>query len=257
MRFSASSILRISLRSRSRVRSSRLNSSSWVARSFGSGKFAASSFMCETVRSTSTMRSRFQLLRIVRKCSSCSLLMYCSPRLTMYGCTLRGPASRLPGSTPSLVVGRSARRAAGARVRGTARSAACSAHRDRRSQRLAFDLGGFGGGRRRVRGRPSSARDRALARVGCGRGRAARGRGLRACRASGLARRAAGWPPSCPSRPSAQVSWPASIAPRIGPRGSLKNARLYRPTSACTGVPARSSRGVPARRRAPRADFTG
>ncbi len=38
MRFSASSILRISLRSRSRVRSSRLNSSSCVARSFGSGK---------------------------------------------------------------------------------------------------------------------------------------------------------------------------------------------------------------------------
>ena len=35
MRFSASSILRISLRSRSRVRSSRLNSSSCVARSFG------------------------------------------------------------------------------------------------------------------------------------------------------------------------------------------------------------------------------
>src|ERR1700730_2281103 len=101
MRFNASSILRISLRSRSRVRSSRLNSSSWVARSFGSGKFAASSFMCVTVRSTSTMRSRFQLLRIRRKCSSCCLLMYCSPRLTMYGCTLRGPASSLPGSIVS------------------------------------------------------------------------------------------------------------------------------------------------------------
>src|ERR1700730_11420922 len=101
MRFNASSILRISLRSRSRVRSSRLNSSSWVARSLGSGKFAASSFMCVTVRSTSTMRSRFQLLRMKRKCSSCCLLMYCSPRLTMYGCTLRGPASRLPGSMVS------------------------------------------------------------------------------------------------------------------------------------------------------------
>ncbi len=101
MRFNASSILRISLRSRSRVRSSKLNSSSWVARSFGSGKFAASSFMCVTVRSTSTMRSRFQLLRIRRKCSSCCLLMYCSPRLTMYGCTLRGPARRLPGSIAS------------------------------------------------------------------------------------------------------------------------------------------------------------
>ena len=83
MRLSASSILRISLRSRSRVRSSRLNSSSWVARSLGSGKFAASSFMCETVRSTSTMRSRFQLLRMLRKCSSCPLFMYSSPRLTM------------------------------------------------------------------------------------------------------------------------------------------------------------------------------
>src|SRR3984893_3075784 len=101
MRFNASSILRISLRSRSRVRSSRLNSSSWVARSLGSGKFAASSFMCVTVRSTSTMRSRFQLLRMKRKCSSCCLLMYCSPRLTMYGCTLRGPASSLPGSIVS------------------------------------------------------------------------------------------------------------------------------------------------------------
>src|SRR5690606_9661963 len=94
MRLIASSILRISLRSRSRVRSSRLNSDSWVARSFGSGKFAASSFMCSTVRSTSCIRSRFQLLRIVRKCSSCSLLMYCSPRRGMYGFTLRGPASR-------------------------------------------------------------------------------------------------------------------------------------------------------------------
>src|SRR3569833_387788 len=48
------------------------------------------------------MRSRFQLFKISRKCSVCSLLMYCSPRLTMYGWTLRGPASRLPGSTPSL-----------------------------------------------------------------------------------------------------------------------------------------------------------
>ena len=38
MRLIASSILRISLRSRSRVRSSRLNSDSCVARSFGSGK---------------------------------------------------------------------------------------------------------------------------------------------------------------------------------------------------------------------------
>ena len=38
MRFNASSILRISLRSRSRVRSSRLNSSSCVARSFGIGE---------------------------------------------------------------------------------------------------------------------------------------------------------------------------------------------------------------------------
>src|SRR5437016_11474720 len=57
--------------------------------------------MCVTVRSTSTMRSRFQLLRMLRKWSSCSLLMYCSPRLAMYGWTLRGPASRLPGSTSS------------------------------------------------------------------------------------------------------------------------------------------------------------
>src|SRR5260370_16439489 len=57
--------------------------------------------MCVTVRSTSTMRSRFQLLSIRRKCSSCCLLMYCSPRLRMYGFTVRGPASRLPGSIVS------------------------------------------------------------------------------------------------------------------------------------------------------------
>src|SRR5690349_1988793 len=54
--------------------------------------------MCETVRSTSSMRSRFQPLRMLRKCSSCSLFMYASPRLVMYGVTLRGPASRLPAS---------------------------------------------------------------------------------------------------------------------------------------------------------------
>ena len=57
--------------------------------------------MCETVRSTSSMRSRFQLLRMLRKCSSCSLFMYASPRLVMYGVTLRGPASRLPASSDS------------------------------------------------------------------------------------------------------------------------------------------------------------
>src|SRR5262245_19356189 len=57
--------------------------------------------MCETVRSTSSMRSRFQLLRMLRKCSSCSLFMYASPRLVMYGVTLRGPASRLPASISS------------------------------------------------------------------------------------------------------------------------------------------------------------
>src|ERR1035441_4861748 len=107
IRLSASSILRISLRSRSRVRSSRLNSSSWVARSFGSGKLAASSFMWETVRSTSCIRSRFQLSRICWKCVSWCLLMYCSPRLATYGCTLRGPDRRLPGSelSPSSVSG--------------------------------------------------------------------------------------------------------------------------------------------------------
>src|SRR5688572_20545479 len=57
--------------------------------------------MCETVRSTSSMRSRFQLLRMLRKCSSCTLFMYASPRLAMYGVTLRGPASRLPASSDS------------------------------------------------------------------------------------------------------------------------------------------------------------
>src|ERR1700722_15561618 len=102
MRFNASSILRINLRSPSRVRSSRLNSSSCVARSFGSGKLAASSFMCSTVRSTSTMRSRFQFCRMRVKCSSCSLLMYCSPRRAMYGLTLRGPARRLADPDGSL-----------------------------------------------------------------------------------------------------------------------------------------------------------
>src|SRR5688572_6765642 len=51
------------------------------------------------------MRSRFQVLRIRRKCSVCSLFMYCSPRRGMYGLTLRGPASRLvlatSGPSPS------------------------------------------------------------------------------------------------------------------------------------------------------------
>src|SRR6185436_9360997 len=37
----------------------------------------------------------------LRKCSSCSLFMYASPRLVMYGVTLRGPASRLPASGAS------------------------------------------------------------------------------------------------------------------------------------------------------------
>ena len=41
--------------------------------------FAAPSFMCVTVRSTSSMRSRFQVSRIERKCSVCSLFMYSSP----------------------------------------------------------------------------------------------------------------------------------------------------------------------------------
>ena len=81
------------------MRSSRLNSSSCVARSFGSGKLAASSFMCSTVRSTSTIRSRFQFCRMRAKCSNCSLFMYCSPRRAMYGFTLRGPASRLAEPT--------------------------------------------------------------------------------------------------------------------------------------------------------------
>src|SRR5688572_17238361 len=47
------------------------------------------------------MRSRFQPFRISRKCWSCSLFMYASPRLVMYGVTLRGPASRLPASRVS------------------------------------------------------------------------------------------------------------------------------------------------------------
>ena len=78
-----------------------------MARSFGSGKLAASSFMWSTVRSTSTMRSRFQFCRMRAKCSSCSLLMYCSPRRAMYGLTLRGPARRLaePDSSPSSSLG--------------------------------------------------------------------------------------------------------------------------------------------------------
>src|SRR6185436_12392197 len=48
------------------------------------------------------MRSRFQVLRIRRKCSVCSLFMYCSPRRGMYGLTLRGPASRLVLETSGL-----------------------------------------------------------------------------------------------------------------------------------------------------------
>src|SRR5262245_127924 len=57
--------------------------------------------MWETVRSTSSMRSRFQPFRMSRKCWSCSLFMYASPRLVMYGVTLRGPASKLPASMVS------------------------------------------------------------------------------------------------------------------------------------------------------------
>src|SRR6056297_1212588 len=79
------SIFLISLRSRSRVRSSRLNSSSCVARSAGSGKLAASSFMCMTVRSTSCMSSAFHLRRMSLKCASCASLMYSSPRFGLYG----------------------------------------------------------------------------------------------------------------------------------------------------------------------------
>src|SRR5579863_488653 len=164
MRLSASSILRISLRSRSRVRSSRLNSSSWVARSFGSGKLAASSFMCETVRSTSSMRSCFQLSRMLRKCSSCSLLMYSSPRLAMYGWTLRGPASRLPGSAASAS---SPSPAAGGIVRPTREVAA---------------LGGRGAGRSGLRSCAGSAAAGAALRRGAG------AAPLRACVATARAR---------------------------------------------------------------------
>src|SRR5450432_3938920 len=59
--------------------------------------------MCSTVRSTSTIRSRFQFCSIRAKCSNCSLFMYCSPRRAMYGFTLRGPANRLAeaGDSPS------------------------------------------------------------------------------------------------------------------------------------------------------------
>src|SRR5450830_1516465 len=73
------SIFLISLRSRSRARSSRANSSSWLARSAGSGKLAASSFIWSTVRSTSCIKSCFHLLRILVKCSRMGSPMYSSP----------------------------------------------------------------------------------------------------------------------------------------------------------------------------------
>src|SRR5690606_10221660 len=92
----AESIFFRSLRSRSRVRSSSPNSDSCVARSFGSGKFAAASFMCRTVRSTSSLSSRFHASRMLRKCSSCPSLMYGSPRFGSYGLKPRtGPNSTL------------------------------------------------------------------------------------------------------------------------------------------------------------------
>src|SRR5580704_17584446 len=224
MRLRASSILRISLRSRSRVRSSRLNSSSWVARSFGSGKLAASSFMCETVRSTSTIRSRFQLLRMLRKCSSCSLLMYCSPRLTMYGCTLRGPASRLPGSSDS-PSSASALTGAGRGAEGTAEAVTGSA----RARGFLISISGWGAAvTAGFLGATAVLRTCALT----GRGRAPSGLRASGLRAGG---RLTGFLPFADFGAGflAAIKDSSESCP-----ASLKNARLYRRTWGCT-VPQR------------------
>src|SRR5882672_7493687 len=60
MRAIVSSILRISLRSRSRLRSSSEMSDSWVARSLGSANTVASSCIAWTVRSMSCDSSPFR-----------------------------------------------------------------------------------------------------------------------------------------------------------------------------------------------------
>src|ERR1700722_20031766 len=58
--------------------------------------------------------------------------MYCSPRLTMYGWTLRGPASRLPGS--------------GASFSSVSLAAVCGAGAGRGGADLASGVGLLGGG---------------------------------------------------------------------------------------------------------------
>src|SRR3984893_16781020 len=242
MRFNASSILRISLRSRSRVRSSRLNSSSWVARSFGSGKFAASSFMCVTVRSTSTMRSRFQLLRMKRKCSSCCLLMYCSPRLTMYGCTLRGPASRLPGSM----------------VSPSSPSAFAAGAAAERFALIIVAVAGGGAVAAPARGAflgSPFASPPAPGTAGSGFFGAAEV--LRACATAALTRTGSALRPTAFLTAGRLVAFLpfADLGAGLlaGIKGSsnsislVKDARLYRPTPGCTGVLARAARRFVAR----------
>src|SRR5690606_23447150 len=90
----AFSIFLSNLRSRSRARSSSANSSSWVARSFGSGRLAASSCRWCTVRSASSISSWRQASRILRKCVRCVSFMYSSPLAGIYGAK---PCTVVPG----------------------------------------------------------------------------------------------------------------------------------------------------------------
>ncbi len=101
MRPSASSILRMSLRTRSRVRSSRLNSlpvgrsdpGSWQPRPSYARR-------CGPLRAWGPASSS---CRILRKWSSCSLLMYCSPR---WRCTAEHCVDRPAGFSPATWGGR-------------------------------------------------------------------------------------------------------------------------------------------------------
>ena len=215
MRLSASSILRISLRSRSRVRSSRLNSSSWVARSFGSGKLAASSFMCVTVRSTSSMRSRFQLLQDLPEVLELLLAHVLLAALDDVGLYVARACEQAAGFRRRRLVGIAGWWRCGARraPRAWRRLSACAAAR-----RLGSQPAHLACGRRRRRGGAAwpAGRRRAAALRTCAR-HAGADAPPRACGPRRLACRRPAHA-FLPLRASAQVSWPASVTPRQLPR---------------------------------------
>ena len=185
-------------------------------------------------------------LRILRKCSSCSLLMYCSPRLAMYGGTLRGPASRLPGSSARL---RHRRRGAARAVAAMPTARTAHRSRSRRCARTAAACGSPAPRAWQLRGAGSAAgaglrRRRALRSGGLGglRTGALAGAVSRRFGCDGLRRRllcgqpwflgflGLGW--LC-SRFLAGI-W--SLQARIRKGAGLQDAGLYRPTFACTAA---------------------